>query len=106
MTLAIDLGYIRTLLAYGAAVHGLPYSPEPVDLARIALRMYGLVGRGVERDRRPAEREIERLIEHFRGLNSSTIPVAPPIDPGLHRRLRTARWSLPLGPETGRVRSS
>jgi integrase len=75
MTLGIDLGYIRTLLAYGAAVHGLPYSPEPVDLARIALRMYGLVGKGVERDRRPTDEEINRLIEYFRGLNSSTIPM-------------------------------
>ncbi len=77
MTLGSDLGYIRTLLAYGAAVHGLPYSPEPVDLARIALRMFGLVGKGVERDRRPTETEIERLIEHFRGLNSSTISHGP-----------------------------
>ncbi len=33
MTLGVDLGYIRTLLAHGAAVHGLPYSSEPVDLA-------------------------------------------------------------------------
>ncbi|ATQ43670.1 site-specific integrase [Caulobacter mirabilis] len=75
MTLSIDLGYVRTLLAYGAAVHGLPFSPEPVDLARIALRMLGLVGKGEERDRRPSDREIERLVEHFRGLNSSTIPM-------------------------------
>jgi hypothetical protein len=28
MTLGIDLGHIRTLLAYGAAVHGLPYSQK------------------------------------------------------------------------------
>jgi len=76
MTLSIDLGYIRTLLAYGAAVHGLPYSPEPVDLARNALRMLSLVGKGEERDRRPTEQEIEDLIEHFRGMNSSTIPMA------------------------------
>lgn len=75
MTLSIDLGYVRTLLAYGAAVHGLPYSPEPVDLARIALRMLGLVGKGEERNRRPTPQEIDRLIEHFRGINSLTIPM-------------------------------
>lgn len=75
MTLGIDLGYIRTLLAHGAAVHGLPYSPEPVDLARNALRMLGLVGKGQERDRRPTREEIERLIEYFRGLNGLTIPM-------------------------------
>jgi hypothetical protein len=75
MTLGIDLGYIRTLLANGAAVHGLPYSPEPVDLARNALRMLGLVGKGQERDRRPTREEIERLIEYFRGLNGLTIPM-------------------------------
>jgi len=71
MTLSIDLGYIRTLLAYGAAVHGLPYSPEPVDLARNALRMLGLVGKGQERDRRPAEEEIHRLI-HWRSQTGSS----------------------------------
>lgn len=75
MTLSIDLGYIRTLLAYGAAVHGLPYSPEPVDLARNALRMLGLVGKGQERDRRPTREETERLIEYFRGANGLTIPM-------------------------------
>lgn len=75
MTLSIDLGYIRTLLAHGAAVHGLPYSPEPVDLARNALRMLGLVGKGQERNRRPTEEEIHRLIEYFRELNSLTIPM-------------------------------
>jgi integrase len=74
-TLGIDLGYIRTLLAHGASVHGLPYSPEPVDLARRALRHLGLVGKGRERDRRPTESEIERLIEYFRGQNGLTIPM-------------------------------
>ncbi|ATC32102.1 site-specific integrase [Caulobacter vibrioides] len=75
MTLGIDLGYIRTLLAHGASVHGLPYSPEPVALARQALRHLGLVGKGQERDRRPTQSEIERLIDYFRGLNGLTIPM-------------------------------
>lgn len=75
MTLGIDLGYIRTLLAHGASVHGLPCSPEPVALARQALRHVGLVGKGQEPDRWPTQSEIERLIDYFRGLNGLTIPM-------------------------------
>lgn len=76
VTLGIDLGYIRTLLVHGAAVHGLPLSAEPVELARVALKMLGLVGKGNERDRRPTDDEIAALIEHFRGMNRLTIPMA------------------------------
>ena len=35
---------------------------EPVDLARIALGRLGLVGKGIERDRRPTQDEIDRII--------------------------------------------
>jgi len=90
MTLSIDLGYIQTLLAYGAAVHGLPYSPEPVDLARNALRMLGLVGKGQERDRRPTKEEVERLVEYFRGVNGLTIPMGR-IAGGSKSRPRSAK---------------
>jgi len=75
VTLGIDLGYIRTVLVHGAAVHGLPYSAEPVELARVALKMLGLVGKGNERDRRPTEDEIQALLEHFRGMNRLEIPM-------------------------------
>ncbi len=65
MTLGIDIGMIKLVLSHAAAVHGLPVRVEPVDLARIALKRLGLVGKGNERDRRPTDEELEELITHF-----------------------------------------
>lgn len=65
VAVGIDIGCIRTLLLHGAVVHGLPYSPEPVELGRVALIRLGLVGRGSERDRRPTDEEIEAIIRYF-----------------------------------------
>jgi integrase len=62
-------------VAHGAAVHGLPFSSEPVELARIALKWLGLVGKGNERDRRPNEEEIDALLRHFRSKNVLSMPV-------------------------------
>lgn len=67
VTLGIDIGIIKLILSHAAAVHGLPVKVEPVDLARIALKRLGLVGKGEERDRRPTQDELDRLIEHFEG---------------------------------------
>lgn len=75
VTVGIDVGYVRTLLVHGAAVHGLPCSAEPVELGRVALARLGLVGKGNERDRRPTDDEIEALIRYFKGSNLQTIPV-------------------------------
>lgn len=62
VTLGIDLGYIKTILSHAAAVHGEQLSTEPIDLVRIALGRLGLVGKGIERDRRPTQDEIDRII--------------------------------------------
>lgn len=75
MTLGIDIGAIKLVISHAAAVHGLAISTEAVDLARLALKRLGLVGKGVERDRRPTEDEIERLIAHFESNPRQTIPM-------------------------------
>lgn len=75
VTVGIDIGYVRTLLVHGAAVHGLPYSAEPVELGRVALTRLGLVGKGNERDRRPTDDEIEALIRYFKENNFQIIPL-------------------------------
>jgi hypothetical protein len=67
VTVRIDVGYVCTCLWM---VHGLPYSAEPVELGRVALARLGLVGKGNERDRRPAYDEIAALIRYFEGDNS------------------------------------
>jgi integrase len=65
VTIGMDIGIIRLVLSHAAAVHGLPVKVEPVDLARIALKRLGLIGKGHERDRRPTQDELDRLIAHF-----------------------------------------
>jgi len=46
VTLGIDIGVIKMIITHAAAVHGLDISPEPVDLARVALKRLGLIGKG------------------------------------------------------------
>jgi hypothetical protein len=59
-TLSIGLSLLGTLLTHAAAVHGIAVYPEEVKLARVALSRLGLVGKGVERDRRPTQDELTR----------------------------------------------
>jgi len=58
-------GAIKLVVSHAAAVHGIEVSAESVDLARIALRRLGLIGKANERDRRPTEDELTRLFSHF-----------------------------------------
>jgi len=58
----MDIGAIRLVLSHAAAVHGLPVSIEQVDLGRIALKRLGLVGKSNQRDRRPTDDELTKLI--------------------------------------------
>ena len=75
MTVGMDIGYVRTVLAHAAAVHGINVSIEPVQLARIALRRLGLVGKSRERDRRPTPQEIDRIVSYVDDNLRQIIPV-------------------------------
>jgi hypothetical protein len=75
VTVGIDLGYIKTILSHAAAVHGVVVSTEPIDLARIALARLGLVGKGNERDRRPTQDELDRIVSAFEANIRQQIPV-------------------------------
>jgi integrase len=75
VTLGIDIGTIGLVLSHTAVVHGLPISTEQVTLARIALKRLGLVGQGMERDRRPTESELESLIALFEVNERQITPV-------------------------------
>jgi integrase len=75
VTLAMDIGAIRLVLSHAAAVHGLPVSIEQVDLGRIALKRLGLVGKSNQRDRRPTDEELAKLIAHFDGNPRQLIPM-------------------------------
>jgi integrase len=75
VTVGMDLGYIKLILTHAAAVHGIAASVEPLDLARIALTRLGLVGKGDERDRRPTQDELDRIISAFEANKRQQIPV-------------------------------
>lgn len=74
-TIGIDVGFIKLIVQHAAAVHGIPVRAEPIDLGRIALKRLGLVGHSRERDRRPTDEEIERLISHFENNARLVIPM-------------------------------
>jgi integrase len=76
VTLGMDLGYIKTILSHAAAVHGIIISTEGIDLARIALTRLSLVGKGDERDRRPTQHELDRLISAFDANPRQQIPLS------------------------------
>lgn len=77
VTLSMDIGVIRLVISHAIAVHGIQLSVGPVDMARIALKRLGLVGKSNARDRRLTEDEIERLLKRFKYRSSSDeIPMA------------------------------
>jgi integrase len=75
VTLSSDFSYLGTIILHAAAVHGVDIRKEPVDLARVALTRLGLIGKSQERDRRPTEDEIDRLIAHFEASPLVTMPM-------------------------------
>jgi integrase len=74
-TLAIDFSFIRTILTHAAAVHGIEVSVESVRLARGALKHLDLVAKSNERDRRPTQDELNRLIEYAETNPQQFIPL-------------------------------
>ncbi|WP_371398222.1 tyrosine-type recombinase/integrase [Fretibacter rubidus] len=75
-TLSADISYVHTIITHAAAVHGVNISTEQVDLARVALRRLGLIGRSNERDRRPTQSELDRLISYFENFAKTDMPIA------------------------------
>lgn len=71
----MDLGYINTIFSHTAAVHGISAPVEPINLARIELGRLGLVGKGNERDRRPTQDELDRIITTIEANERQQIPV-------------------------------
>lgn len=75
ITISMDIGYIKLVVSHAAAVHGTQVQVEPIDLARIALKRLGLVGKGRERDRRPTLDELQALADYFAGNQRQIIPL-------------------------------
>lgn len=75
VTPGIDIGVIKMILTHAAAVHGLEIRVKGVDLARIALKRLGLIGKGIERDRRPTTADLSRLFRCFDENTRLTMPM-------------------------------
>jgi integrase len=73
-TLAIDFSFLHTVITHAAAVHGVEVSPEQVKLARKALARLGLIGKPVERDRRPTQDELDHITAFLDGNPRQEIP--------------------------------
>ncbi len=76
VTVGQDIGVIKLVILHAAAVHGVEVTIEPVQLARVALKRLGLVGKGRERDRRPTEAELASLFAHFDSNPRQLIPMS------------------------------
>lgn len=74
-TIGMDIGYIRTILVRATAVHGIDTPVEQVNLARVALRRLSLVDKSNERDRRPTQDELDRIIALHDDNPRQTIPL-------------------------------
>lgn len=74
-TLSIDLSLIGTVLEHASAVYGHKVQTEDLRLGRAALVRLGLVGRATERDRRPTQNELDRLLAFFRFKPKLAIPM-------------------------------
>jgi integrase len=75
VTLSADVCYIKLIIMHAAAVHGTDVKVEPVDLARIALKRLGFVGKSRERDQRPTADEIRRLLDYFDAHRRLLMPI-------------------------------
>lgn len=75
VTLSIDLTYISTVLQHAAVIYGQAVPTEQLRLGRAALLRLGLVGSSMERDRRPTEDELTRLLAYFRYRDRQVIPM-------------------------------
>lgn len=63
-TRAMELGFLGDVLAAGRSLWGMTI-PDVVTAARPVLRRTGMVGKPVERDRRPTPKELDELAAFF-----------------------------------------
>ena len=75
VTVNIDFSYIKLVISHAAAVHGVSVSPEPVELARIALKRLGIIGKSRARERRSSAKELDRLIRYLDANPRQLIPM-------------------------------
>jgi hypothetical protein len=84
-TQAQDVGYLGQELRVARSYWKIPYKADPVAEAWVILSMpyngqQPLIGRPVQRDRRPTKTELKKLREYWAGNERQTIPMADIMD--------------------------
>lgn len=76
-TISQDISYLRVVLGMCKAAWSIEASAQPVMDAQPILRKLGLIGSSKKRDRRPEEKEIDRILAHFEDVKSgkNSIPI-------------------------------
>lgn len=75
VTVNIELSQLSAILRAAHALLGLQLDDAPVRQARKALAAAGLQGKSQERERRPTQGEIDRLIAYFRANPRQVVPM-------------------------------
>ena len=80
-----DVGYLGEVLRLARTYWNLPYKADPVGDARVILRMARngqppLIGRPVERDRRPSKAELNKLRAFWKANTRMDIPMGDIMD--------------------------
>jgi len=74
-TVGIDIGMIKLVIRHCAVVHDIDAKVEPIVLGRYALKHLNLVGQSNERDRRPADDELKKLMGYWGDNDRQFIPM-------------------------------
>ena len=74
-TISGDLTFINTVLTHASVVYGHIVPTEQLRLGRGALYRLGLVGKSLERDRRPTADELKRILAYFKMQPRLLIPM-------------------------------
>ena len=74
-TVSMDIGMIKLVMQYCAAVHDIDAKVEPIALGRYALKHLNLIGRPGERDRRPTNSELKKLMGYWDDNDHQSIPM-------------------------------
>jgi len=75
VTVMIDLSFISSTLLHASTVHGIAVPTQEVSMARSALLRLGLIAEAAERDRRPTQDELDRIIAYHDTNPKQRIPI-------------------------------
>lgn len=76
VTINIEMTYLAQVLRIARTLFKIPFKATPVEDARPSMKFLTLVGKSMERDRRPTDAEIKALCAHFDGKPRQRIPMS------------------------------